>query len=484
MSRRPHVILINPDQWRGDWLGHLGTPGVQTPVLDRLVADEAISIATAHCQYPICTPSRCSFMTGWYPHSFGHREQLFMLQHDDSTLLWNLRNAGWRVGWFGKNDLIPGERGFAGVADVKHKTTPFGYRLYDQTQERRGQPGGPMYYSFYAGRLEDRPGAVVGEDHDWQMVRAAIRMIDEHDPAQPLCLYLPLHYPHPPYGVEDPWYSAIDPDALPARVPTPASWDGMPGILAETFRLAGVAMDDGTWRDLRRTYAAMMLRVDHQVGLIRDALQRKGMWDDSLLAFFADHGDFAGDYGLVQKDTASLSPCIMRVPFIVRPPRGAACRPGVRRQALAELTDLTATVYDYCGVTPRWMGHGQSLRACLAGAEQHRQEIFCEGGRGRPFAHASSAKDPRNLYWPSEAVAAADHTGMGKSASIRTADWTYIKRQRETDALYDDRTDPHHLRNRISDPACAGVLADLRQRMLDWYHTTADIVPPIVNKRE
>ncbi|MGE5548937.1 MAG: sulfatase-like hydrolase/transferase [Bacteroidota bacterium] len=65
--KKPHIIIINPDQWRGDVLGHMGNPAAVTPHLDQAVENDFVSFRRAFCQNPVCTPSRYSFMTGWYP---------------------------------------------------------------------------------------------------------------------------------------------------------------------------------------------------------------------------------------------------------------------------------------------------------------------------------------------------------------------------------------------------------------------------------
>lgn len=59
----------------------------------------------------------------------------------------------------------------------------------------------------------------------------------------------------------------------------------------------------------------------------------------------------------------------------------------------------------------------------------------------------------------------------------RTRDWKYVQRLYESDELYDLRADPGELVNRIADPACAGVLAGLKDRLLRWYQETCDVVP-------
>ena len=64
---KPNIIIFNPDQWRGDMLGYLGYSAAKTPNLDSIVNNDAIAFNNAFCQATVCTPSRCSFMTGWYP---------------------------------------------------------------------------------------------------------------------------------------------------------------------------------------------------------------------------------------------------------------------------------------------------------------------------------------------------------------------------------------------------------------------------------
>jgi len=88
-TQKPHIIIFNPDQWRGDVLGHMDNPAAATPNLDRFAQDEGVSFSRAFCQNTVCTPSRCSFMTGWYPHVRGHRTMHHMLhpEHGEPNLL-------------------------------------------------------------------------------------------------------------------------------------------------------------------------------------------------------------------------------------------------------------------------------------------------------------------------------------------------------------------------------------------------------------
>ena len=125
MGKKPHIVIFNPDQWRGDVLGHAGNAAAVTPHLDALPANDGVSFTSAFCQNTVCTPSRCSFMTGWYPHVRGHRTMHHML-HDElgeTNLLKVLKDNGYFVWWGGKNDLVPGQSGFAEHCDVKFKAT-------------------------------------------------------------------------------------------------------------------------------------------------------------------------------------------------------------------------------------------------------------------------------------------------------------------------------------------------------------------------
>ncbi|MCL4521535.1 MAG: sulfatase-like hydrolase/transferase, partial [Firmicutes bacterium] len=121
MMDQPNIVIFNPDQWRGDVLGHVGNPGAVTPHLDALVAKDGVSFSQAFCQNTVCTPSRCSFMTGWYPHVRGHRTMFHMLQPDEPMLLRTLKDNGYTVWWGGKNDVVPAQNGLEAYCNVHYQ---------------------------------------------------------------------------------------------------------------------------------------------------------------------------------------------------------------------------------------------------------------------------------------------------------------------------------------------------------------------------
>lgn len=498
MAKQPHILIINPDQWRGDVLGHLGNPAAQTPVLDRLVAEDAVSFSNTFCQNPVCTPSRCSFMSGWYPHVRGHRTMFHMMQPDEPVLLRDLKEAGYYMWWGGKNDLIPAQNGFHKYTHVRYKAYPRpGRPILTNPHSQfdwRGDPSGDNYYSFLVGKIEKPDGFPENEDFvydgDWDVVFAAVDAINNRPADQPVCLFLALGNPHPPYAVEDPWFSAIDREKLPERIPTPPGWQGKPSILrgiAEGQGLQG--WSEERWRELRATYYAQCARVDHQVGLLMNALKQAGIYDDTAVFLFSDHGDFTGDYGLVEKTQNTFEDCLTRVPFIIKPPANVSTQPGVR-DALVELVDFRATVEAFTGLQPGYTHFGRSLLPLITGeTETHRDAVFCEGGRLKDERHAMELESvdnqvPSGLYYPRLKMQRSDGPEHTKATMCRTREYKYVRRLYEPDELYDLRADPRELVNRIDDPALTPVLAELKERMLTFYQETADVIPWRADRRE
>ncbi|MCH2099876.1 MAG: sulfatase-like hydrolase/transferase, partial [Pseudomonadales bacterium] len=92
MARRPNILLFMPDQLRADALGCFGNSLAQTPNVDRLAA-RGVRFTDAWVNHPVCSPSRVSLMTGWYPHVRGHRTLTHLVQGHEPNLLAQMRAA-------------------------------------------------------------------------------------------------------------------------------------------------------------------------------------------------------------------------------------------------------------------------------------------------------------------------------------------------------------------------------------------------------
>ncbi len=481
-KKRPHILIFNPDQMRADALHHLGNEAAVTPNLDKIV-EEGVSFRNAFCQNPVCTPSRCSFMSGWYPHVRGHRTMSHMMHEDEPVLLKELKDEGYYVWMDARNDLIPAQKENAFDAYCDELFIADNLSKGNDKHNWRGERGSDTFYSFNRGKLESSNGdEVFDQDEAW--VRGAIDFIHNRPEDQPVCIFLPLIYPHPPYNVEEPYYSMIDREKLPKRIEAPENWEGKPSILKGLHELFGMqGWTEERWNELRATYLGMCARVDDQFGRVIRALKEEGIYDDTAIFVFSDHGDFTGDYGIVEKTQNTFEDCLTNVPFIVKPPKDVKVKSGIN-DSLVELVDFYATVEDIVGIEPTHTHFGSSLRNILSGEKtEHRDAVFCEGGRLHEERHCTeTAKnkgmlEPDSEYYPRMKMQDSQGPEHTKATMCRTKDFKYVLRLYEQDELYNLKDDPGELHNIIEDPKYTKIAADFRNRILTWYQSTCDVVP-------
>jgi arylsulfatase A-like enzyme len=245
---------------------------------------------------------------------------------------------------------------------------------------------------------------------------------------------------------------------------------------------------EGRWNELRATYLGMCARVDHQLGLVIEALRHRGIYQDTALFFFSDHGDYTGDYGLVEKTQNTFQDCLTRVPFVLKPPKPFGAAPRVC-DALVELLDFPATVEDLAGIAPRHSHFGRSLLPVAAGrTQEHRDAVFAEGGRLHGERHCMELESvenqqPEGLYYPRLRLQRGEGPEHGKAVMCRTKTHKLVMRLYESDELYDLEADPRELDNRIDDPALADVRRALTDRLARWFLETGDVVPMDADRR-
>lgn len=473
--QRPNIVIINPDQMRADSLSHLGNPASTTRHLDQL-AQEGASFAGAFCQNPVCTPSRCSFMTGWYPHVHGHRTMTHMLQSHEPVLLRSLKESGYHVWMNGRNDLLPAQSPDYPHAYCSTYFVPQESPQHSADAAWRGAPDGDNYYSFFQGKAEPM------RDMDQLWVEGAQDFIRNYNSQDPFCLFLPLMNPHPVYVVPEPYFSQVDRCQLPPRI-EPGDFAGKPRILKELHSLQRLqSWEEARFDELRATYLGMCNRVDDFVGGIVEQLKAKGLYDNTAIFVLSDHGDYTGDYGVVEKVQNCFEDCLCRVPFLVRLPSGMQTRTGVQH-GLVELVDFYATVVELAGLAPQHTHFGKSLVPFLQERESAlREAVFCEGGFRQGEEHCKEtgggpAPTPKALYYPRQSLQCSDLMYNGKAIMCRTERYKYIRRLYEQDELYDLAKDPQELRSCIDDPAYRDVVLDMKERLLTHYMDTCDVVP-------
>lgn len=489
MATRPNIVWFVADQMRADSMAHLGNPAARTPVLDDL-AREGVSFSNAYCQNPVCVPSRCSFLTGLYPHTLGHRTMHYLMEEGEPDLLQSMKQEGYEVVWIGRNDFVPAprvkepycDRYFDGerFMDVSApgERVRFSHGSLPEHTVPDCMQDADLTYSFYVGGF---PEHSLDHDYDWNNVNAALEYLDERaarDDERPFFLYVTLMYPHPPYMCEEPWFSLIDRDALPPRRPNVETLAGKPRILTGIRERQGMlGWTEEQFSEMRACYLGMVARFDHQLGLVLEKLRECGLYDDTSVFCFSDHGDLTGDYGIAEKCQNAFEDPLTNVPLVIKPAAHLAVRSGVRDE-LVELVDLPATVADMAGFELPYDQFGVSLVDTIAGGPAPKEVVFSEGGRVRGERQAMEPEHgPESPYWPRISLQHEEGPAHTKAVMARSGTLKYVLRLYEDDQLYDLERDPMELTNVVDDPAYAADARRLREAILTFFLETGDRVP-------
>jgi arylsulfatase A-like enzyme len=472
MSKRPNLLLFLPETVRGDAI--YGPPETRavTPNFDRL-RSEGVSFTQAYSQMAYCTPSRCSMFTGLYPHTHGHRSIWHLLQQGERNLFQDLKEAGYRNVVFGKNDLIASD---------------FASECFDEwaTRVQPDLNSTGIVSSPTAERLNSAMynGLREGECHDgdWALTESALQFLDE-DHQQPWCLFLPLSFAHPWYAVEEPYFSMHDRDALPAPIP-PVAGEAVRAYrkLYRDFAFPN-GIDEADCREIKAVYFGMVSRVDAQLGQILGKLAQRGLDDETIVVALSDHGDYAGDFGMVEKCPYGFEECLLRVPLIFRVP-GTASR---EVNALCEMNDLYATLMELTGLEPKHYQLGQSLVPAINGdPATHRDAVFAEGGRLAEEDHwGIEGLSPENWYAKRRDIVNQNpHVSLSRCAMIRTRDFSYTYCTNDVDELFDLRRDPDGVVNVALYEDYQEIRTQLRDRLLQWMLESSDTLPLAQGSRQ
>jgi choline-sulfatase len=465
-----NFVFFFPDEMRAESVSSYGHPVVHMPNYDRL-ASEGVQFDQCHVQHSVCTPSRCSLMTGWYPHVAGHRTLWHLLRPHEPSLFRYLKEAGYHIEWYGKNDLYSQDY-FDGVVD-RYAGLGGGH-----AGERAVHPEDPAFFSFL---YEPFPGGLE-ETGDAQRLQAGLDFLQERAADhEPFMLYLPLSLPHPPYACPEPFHSMVDPDDLPPL--RPAELAGKPDFYELIRRHRHLDdVPEEVFRHIQAIYLGCNSYVDWMLGRLLETLDATGLAETTCVIVAADHGDWAGDYGLVEKWPSAVGDLMTRVPLLIRAPGGVG---GHRVRTPVELFDIMATVLDLAEIEAQHTHFARSLVPQLQGADgDPNRIIYAEGGydphephcfEGR--ANAAIFTDTEHIYYPKGRQQQADPLSVSRATMMRTMDAKLIRRPLGISELYDLTNDPLELTNVYDDPSYREIRCQMEATMLDWTIHTSDVVP-------
>jgi choline-sulfatase len=466
-----------PDEMRAESVSCYGHPLVQMPNYDR-VAAEGVRFEQCHVQHTVCSPSRCSMVTGWYPHVAGHRTLWHLLRPHEPSLFRYLHEAGYQVLWFGKNDLYAPD---CFPRDVDH----WEQRAGGHAGPNPYAPDDPATFSFH---YDPFPGG-LDETGDMRNVQAGMDYLRARQRGdKPFVLYLPLLMPHCPYGAPQPYHDMYRPEELPPL--RPADLPGKPDFHALIRRYRHLdKLPPGLLAKIQAIYLGMNSYMDWVLGRLLEALDETGLAEETTLIVTSDHGDWAGDYGLVEKWPSALDDTLTRVPLLIRAPGHVAGH--VVREPV-ELFDIMPTMLELAGVEARHTHFAHSLLPQLRGARGDAQRaVFAEGGYARHEPHCFEGRwaeydiprSPTHIYWPKGLQQQEHPQSVCRATMLRTLEHKLIYRPGGVSELYDLTSDPQELHNRYGEGGYAGVRAALEKRLLDWTVRTADVTPYDENPR-
>lgn len=448
--KKPNILFIMTDQWRGDCIGAEGSRWIHTPNLDQLAAEGAL-FNKAYTSLPSCLPARASLLTGMSP--WGHGLLLYAPMAEDYP--WTkprlLRDAGYYTIGIGK----------------MHYHTRAGRKDYDYdkllleegwTKEddpfkryfRENAPGEDMNASglTYTDH-RTRPYPFEEQLHPtYWTAQESIDFLERYNRDQPYFLKVSFHRPHPPFDPPQRWLDYYKKADLPEA--TSSDWADKKYGHLDTIPPADKPQTQprGNFgaeiiRESREGYYAAMSFIDEQIGRLLQALGKRGDLENTLILFTSDHGDMMGDHHLWRKTYAYEGSA--RVPMIIRWPASMRID-AVRGQTiskLVELRDVLPTFLDTAAHKGPDALEGASMLDLIRGNDQNWRRVL-------DLEHGT-------CYWPEN-----------NWTALTDGRYKYIYFATDGEQqLFDLDKDPNEERILSADPDKTDLLQEWRRRMID-----------------
>ena len=454
-GKRPNVLFIVCD----DLNTHVSTSGyshIRTPSLDKLAA-AGTRFLRAYCQYPVCGPSRSSFLSGLYPEStrvLDNKSDIRQERPGIIPLPEQFRKNGYWTAGVGKvfhnmkND--PGESCWYEYERFENERNPVLEKAKKEFEAENGSiEKASNRRAWRLKQKEARRGAsgqkipgygptdMSDEEHkDGRNVRRVVSWLDKKSHGdKPFFIACGIQKPHVPFWAPQKYFDMYPQEKLVIPPALVGDWKDIPPLaMVKRFKAFGFELDkenDALRRAYTQAYHACVSFIDAQIGLLLDGLKRNGHWEDTIIIFISDHGYHLGEHYLWGK--VSLFEECARVPMIVRVP--GKTRPGTSANGLTELVDLYPTLCELCGIKAPAHLQGQSFSGL----------VDKPSGEGKETAYTVVSR------------------GKTLGRSIRTTRWRYAEWGSSSAAeLYDLEKDPAEHTNLIGKSEFNGQLEKMR----------------------
>lgn len=446
---------------------HVSTSGytpIQTPELARL-AEDGMTFRRAFCQYPVCGPSRASFLSGLYPQSTGvisNTSDIRKERPGTVTMPQFFKQNGYWTASVGKvfhsprhehgerawheclrfdNDELPAVRIAREAFEAKHGSVEKGptrkkWRKIEKSVSAKLAGQTPPGYG--------RSGLRDEQHKDGKNALQVVQWLKKKpNGTKPFFIACGFQKPHVPFLAPDTYFDQYPLERIEYQPDRPNLWDSLPATAnAKRYQAFGFELgveNDALRRAYMQAYHACVTFVDTQLKLVLDALKESGHWDDTIIVLTSDHGYHLGDHFLWGKVT--LFDIGAKVPFIIRAP--GFTRTGTTSEAMVELVDIYPTLTDLAGLTAPDHLQGVSLRPLLEHPERRGE---------KKYAYSIVSR------------------GANLGYALRNQRWRYGKWP-DGEELYNLTRDPHEKDNLAAKPGFDERLAEFRKQLAKMQDT-------------
>ena len=452
---RPNVLLIVCD----DLNTHVSPAGyepIHTPVMKQF-ATEAQTFQRAFCQYPVCGPSRASFMSGLYPESTGvldNTADILQTRPNTVSLPQYFKQHGYWTGGVGKlfhtpkhdpgdaawninlrfdNDELPNVRAARQKFEAEHGSVETG------PNRRRWRTLKKQISAKLSGQSPPGhgPSGLTDAQHkDGKNARQVAQWLTQKTYGdQPFLIACGIQKPHVPFLAPNKYFDLYPLNKITYKPDHPKLWDSLPSLAKvkryESFGFELGKENDALRREYTQAYHACISFIDAQIGIMLEALKQSGHWNNTVVIITSDHGYHLGDHFLWGKVT--LFDIGAKVPLIIRAP--GLTQAGSTSQAMVELIDLYPTLADLAGLPKPTHLQGTSLRPLLGHPERLGK---------KKFAYTIVTRGPKLGY------------------ALRNQNWRYAKWP-DGEELYNLNSDPEEKLNLAGKPHLNERLMEFRQ---------------------
>lgn len=433
-GQRPNVLIILTDQQTNDLLSASGNPNLKTPGMDRIARD-GVYFTESYCTSPVCGPSRSSIITGRMPHETGVVWNTNSMSDRYPTIGEIFSDAGYHTAWAGKWHLPESYPQIKGADSLRgFKVLPF--RSLDDSW-------------------------ALGVDTDGPITDAAIDFISGYEDEDPFLLAVQLHNPHDichvPRRPEDYAKASEISDPLPEL---PPNFD--PDMKEPEFYEEKREMDHygdellrtknytkAEWRAYLYHYNRFAERVDAEIARLLNALDQKGLTENTIIVLTSDHGDGAAAHRWAAK--LNFYEEAATVPFLISW-KGHIPEGRIDRDHLVSGMDVTPTLCDYAGIDHAPAFTGKSLRPILENRDSTLREYL--------VVHLAD-----DLL---------DSTRHGRMIRDKRFKYAVFNQGEDPEQLFDLWNDPGETQNLAYAANYQSVKSGLRENLKSWLDETGD----------